>query len=239
MVPAPLSITAVDLASVPGDVLANAAAAAEAIRSARADAVVFPELFLSSYDLSISPGCALDEHDERLAPIAEACSQAARHAFVSAPLRAAGDGVHIGLLWFSADGVVRTAYTKQNVDPTEQPFYATGGPSAIVEIEGWKLGLGICYDAAFPEHARQAALDGAHAYLVPSAYPAGGGQERRRIYLQARALENTLYVVSADVAGALAFGPDGIERDAELVMLDGPTLAETRAQLTMLVDRRF
>jgi 5-aminopentanamidase len=237
MVPAPLSITALDTPSTPGDVTANAATAAEQIRLAHADVLVFGELFLSAYDLGVSPGCALDADDERLAPIAAACTQTGRRAFVSAPLRAA-HGAHIGILLFEPGAPPRAVYRKRNLDPPERAGYVAGDPEPqIVDIEGWRLGLGVCYDAAFPEHARAAALAGAHAYVIPSAYPEGGGQERRRIYMQARALENTLYVVSADPLGALAFGPDGHERDAQLLLLDMPTLEEVRARLTMLADR--
>jgi predicted amidohydrolase len=234
MVSPPLSITALDLGSQPGDVAANAAAAAAQIRNAHADLVLFPELFLSAYDLEIGPGCAVEAGDERLREIGEACSETGRRALISAPL---SPGPNIGILFADRDGSISVVYRKQHLDPPEREAFELGDGGGLLDLDGWRIGLSVCYDAAFPEHARAAASAGADAYVCPSAYPAGGGQQRRRIYLQARALENTMYVISADVAGGLAFGPDGMERDPDRLILDRPTLEETRSRLTMLDDR--
>ncbi|MEE3917811.1 carbon-nitrogen hydrolase family protein [Micromonospora sp. BRA006-A] len=73
-------------------------------------------------------------------------------------------------------------------------------PGATLEVDTWRLGLGVCYDGCFPEHARAAARDGAHGYLCPSGYLAGSAH-RRDLYYAARALDNTMYVVFANAVG--------------------------------------
>jgi predicted amidohydrolase len=120
-----------------------------------------------------------------------------------------------------------------------------------VTVDGWRLGLGICYDGCFPEHGRAAALDGAHGYLCPSAY-AAGSQHRRDLYYPARALDNTMYVVFANMAGAgfnggsAVYDPEGrpLVRAADageavvVAALDQAVIARVRAAHGMLADRR-
>ena len=118
----------------------------------------------------------------------------------------------------------------------------------------WRLGLGVCYDGCFPEHARAAAGDGAHGYLCPSGYLAGS-EHRRDLYYAARALDNTMYVVFANVVGgadpwrfnggAAVYDPEGrpLARGADtgedvlVATLDPDALAATRTAHTMLLDR--
>ena len=69
-----------------------------------------------------------------------------------------------------------------------------------LEVDGWRLGLRICYDGCFPEHGRAAADAGAHGYLCPSGYVVGSAH-RRDLYYAARALDNTMYVVFANSVG--------------------------------------
>ena len=78
-------------------------------------------------------------------------------------------------------------------------FFAPGVQGASIVVDGWELGLGVCYDGC-PEHARAAAEDGARAYLCPSAYVAGS-EHRRDLYYAARALDNGIYVVFAGLTG--------------------------------------
>ena len=60
-------------------------------------------------------------------------------------------------------------------------------------FDDWALGLGVCYDGCFPEHARAASDAGALAYVCPSAYLVGS-EHRRDLYYAARALDNGIYV---------------------------------------------
>src|SRR4029079_9337473 len=75
-----------------------------------------------------------------------------------------------------------------------------GGEGAAVRLDAWPLGLGICYDGCFPEHARAAADDGALVYVCPSAYVVGS-EHRRDLYYAARAIDNGVYVVFAGLVG--------------------------------------
>lgn len=66
----------------------------------------------------------------------------------------------------------------------------------VVEVNGWKIGLMICYDLRFPELARLLVEAGAEVLLVPAAWLAGPHKLTHwRTLVQARAIENTVFVV--------------------------------------------
>ena len=148
------------------------------------------------------------------------------------------------------------AYDKQLLwGPDENALFTPGDAGARSLVDGWRLGLGICYDGCFPEHGRAAADDGAHGYLCPSGY-VDGSAHRRDLYYAARALDNTMYVVFANSVGgdgawwfnggAAVYDPQGrpIARAADegeavvVATFDPAELAATRAAHSMLADRR-
>jgi 5-aminopentanamidase len=152
-------------------------------------------------------------------------------------------------------GTATAAYDKQQLcGPEEKALFTPGDRGSTLVVDGWRLGLGICYDGCFPEHARAAAADGAQAYLCPSAYLAGS-QHRRDVYYAARALDNTMYVVFANLVGgeppwrfnggSAVYEPEGrpLVRAADtgeavvVATLDPAELARVRTEHPMLDDR--
>jgi deaminated glutathione amidase len=63
------------------------------------------------------------------------------------------------------------------------------------------LGLSICYDVRFPELYRHLAYKGADVMFIPAAFTAYTGKDHWQILLQARALENTCYVIAPAQTG--------------------------------------
>ncbi|GLZ78882.1 carbon-nitrogen hydrolase [Actinorhabdospora filicis] len=261
-----LRVAVAQAASTPGDLAANVAKAVEFVDRADnegADLVVFGELFLPGYHLGVlaedPDGCDVEadgEHlvaDTRLDPLREIVQHHHLSVLMGASVRRDGER-HIAQLLIDRYGLVHDVYHKQQVWDEENALYTRGDQGGSVELASWNLGLGICYDACFPEHARAAAADGAHAYVVGGAYLTGGGH-RRDLYHAARALDNTFYTVFAGAVGGSdpwAFGggsaiydPEGrvlarVDDDTEGIAaadLDPQRLAETRREHTMLADR--
>jgi deaminated glutathione amidase len=71
----------------------------------------------------------------------------------------------------------------------------------LSEVEGWKLGLTVCYDLRFPELYRILAVEGAEVIAVPAAFTLFTGKDHWELLLRARAVENQCYVVAADQWG--------------------------------------
>jgi deaminated glutathione amidase len=74
-------------------------------------------------------------------------------------------------------------------------------PARVTDIEGWKLGLTICYDLRFPELYRILAVEGAEVITVPAAFTLFTGKDHWELLLRARAVENQCYVVAANQWG--------------------------------------
>ena len=263
----PLTVAAVQAEPVPGDVAGNAATAARlATRAADAGAriAVLPELFLPAYhpptlaadptgtDVAASEDGRVD--DPRLDPLRQAARDGGATVVLGAAVRHPDGRRTISSLVVDPTGAVRSAYDKQQLWGGERDLFDAGRRGATLLVDGWLLGLGICYDGCFPEHGRAAAADGAHGYLCPSGYLAGS-EHRRDLYYAARALDNTMYVVFANAVGgadpwrfnggAAVYDPEGrpLARGADtgeevlVATLDPAALGATRAAHTMLTDR--
>lgn len=199
-----LRVAAAQAESTYGQVEANVKAAVDLVERATqqgARVVVLPELFLTGYAAEqwSAGGCLDDPGDDRLAPLAGAAQEAGAVVVAGAALGAPGKAT-ISLLAFDEAGGITKVYDKQHLTDEEKPFFTPGEGGATIVVDGWSLGLGVCFDGCFPQHAAAAAADGASAYLCPSAYYAGS-EHRRDLYYAARALDNGIYVVFAGLTG--------------------------------------
>ena len=72
----------------------------------------------------------------------------------------------------------------------------------VVDVPGLcKIGLSICYDVRFPELYRDLVNKGADLLMIPAAFTAFTGKDHWQVLLQARAIENTAYVVAPAQTG--------------------------------------
>ena len=223
-IPEPLTIAAVQPPCVSYDVAANAITHAAAVRSAGARVVVFPELSLTGYELD-APAVAAE--DTRLAPIVEACAETGSVALVGAPVNGDSARSHIGIL--AVDGAGATvAYHKMWLGGAEPERFSPGGKPAVLEVDGWRLGLAVCKDSRIPQHASDTAELGIDAYVVgilESVEDAAVLDERARRV----ASDHGAWVVMASFAGSTgggfdhAAGRSGVwTPDGEVVARAGP-----------------
>jgi 5-aminopentanamidase len=254
------------------DIPANVAVAADLVRRAAdrgADLLVLPELFLTGYELAgiaAAPQTyTVGAADARLDPLSTTCAETGTAVVVSAPTRDRESGeLRISAMVLGRDGRCAARYDKQHVDGVERAAgFGPGVGGCTVVLDGWRLGLGICWDSSYPEHARAAALDGCHAYLVSAMFGQGHGAHKRATLGPARALDNACYVVVANHNGrsgtlhgcghSAVWNPDGtllididIGIDAGIAdpglavaRLDPEALARARAEDYVLLDPSF
>jgi predicted amidohydrolase len=171
-------------------------------------------------------------------------------------------------VWFDETGAVRAIYRKVHLfdvdlaDGTrlrESDSTTAGTPGddvIVIDVDGWRFGLTVCYDLRFPEHYRKLVDRGAHALLVPSAFTVPTGKDHWHVLLRARAIESQAYVLApaqwgrhpsnrltygkslvADPWGdVIAQVSDGV--GLARVTLDPKRLETVRAQLPSLAHRR-
>ncbi len=63
------------------------------------------------------------------------------------------------------------------------------------------LGISVCYDVRFPELYRHLSKLGAEVLIVPAAFTAYTGKDHWQVLLQARAIENTCYMIAPAQTG--------------------------------------
>ncbi|MFH7333918.1 carbon-nitrogen hydrolase family protein [Streptomyces sp. KHY 26] len=196
--PGPLTVAVAQPRCVDLDVAANAAAHSEAVLRAEARLVVFPEFSLTGYDLA-APAVAAD--DPRLAPLVDACRRTGAKALVGAPWRGEDGREYIATLAVTGEGAA-PAYAKMHLHGAEGLRFTPGEKPAVVEIDGWRLGLAVCRDAAVPRHAAETAALGIDAYVASTLYGAGPEQSARRdAHMRERAVEHGVWVVLSTAAG--------------------------------------
>lgn len=74
-------------------------------------------------------------------------------------------------------------------------------PPIHVSEELGNIGLSICYDVRFPELYRHLSTKGVDIIFVPAAFTAFTGKDHWQVLLQARAIENTAYVIAPAQTG--------------------------------------
>jgi predicted amidohydrolase len=121
------------------------------------------------------------------------------------------------------------------------------------ERDGIRFALMTCYDLRFPEVSRVLADTGAHVILVAAEWVRGPLKEDHwRTLLQARAIENTLYVAGADhppplgVGHSLVIDPQGVpivsigtSTDVAVAFVDGAIVDRVRRVNPALALRRY
>ena len=128
----PLTVAVAQPWCVSFDVAANALTAAATVRLANARVVVFPELFLTGYELDAP---AVSVEDPQLAPIVEACEQTGSLALVGAPVPGNAGKLHIAMLAIEAAGIT-VAYHKMWLGPAESKRFSPGDKPAVLEVDG-------------------------------------------------------------------------------------------------------
>ncbi len=142
---------------------------------------------------------AVAPDDAAFAPLVEACAATDAVALVGAPIEDDDGRALIATLRVDGAGV-RLAYRKSWLGDGETARFPHGDGPTVLEVDGWRLGLGICKDTGAARHTVGTAALGVDAYLAglvhrPSELPE---QEARAVVI---ARTCRAYVVFAGFAG--------------------------------------
>jgi predicted amidohydrolase len=114
-----------------------------------------------------------------------------------------------------------------------------GDQPVVVDIEGWPVGLTVCYDLRFPELYRVLALEGALLFTVPAHFTLYTGKDHWELLLRARAVENQCFVAAAaqigeTLPGRHSFGRSSIVDAWGIVLAQAP---DEETVITAELDR--
>ena len=133
----------------------------------------------------------------------------------SALVKGAGEKAANRELVISPAGEIVASYDKLHMFDVDLPTgerhressaYEPGDRAAVVEAEGAKIGLTICYDVRFPALYRAEAVAGAEILTVPACFTRPTGEAHWEVLLRARAIETGSFVLAAAQGG---FHEDG------------------------------
>jgi len=239
------------------------------LSQAEADLALFGELYLSGYMARDRiPRLAEPIDGPSVRAVQAMAAEHGTHIVFGMPEKAAkGRTLWNTSVLVAPDG--RTwAYRKiylANFGPFEENvWFGRGSDLVLADTKVGKIGLLICYDLFFPELSKALALQGAEVLAAISAGP----HTSRRFFdaiLPARAIENTVYVLYANLVGTelnqvfsggtQAWGPRGedlgrakdhrehaLAVDVDLRALDAarefrPTIRDTRPEFFDAIRR--
>ncbi len=221
-----------------------------------AQLLILPELWYCGYDLERADEYAAPLDDGPFAILSE-LAQAHRLYVAGTALEANPSGrPYNTAVLYAPDGARVGAYHKVHLwAPLGEVEHMTAGDSLpSFDLPWGHTAFAICYDLRFPELWRRYADAGVQIILIPAAWPMQR-VEHWRLLLQARAVENQLYVLGCNRAGADVDGEYGghsavvdpgarilVEGGAEpgllVTALDLDEVARARRLFPFLTDRR-
>ncbi|MCG6889047.1 MAG: carbon-nitrogen hydrolase family protein [Gammaproteobacteria bacterium] len=230
----------------------------QAERAARESArlLIAPEMILSGYN--IGPQAIAERAEASDGPSAQAIADIARQHGIAIlygyPERADGH-IYNAVQLIERDGKRLANYRKTHLygDIDRDAFSPGTDETVLANLDGWRIGLLICYDVEFPENVRRLALAGADFVAVPTAVMSPYDFVASHM-VPTRAVENQVFVAYANrcasengleyIGLSCVVGPDGkdlarAERDETLIFadLEHDLLDHWRRVYSYLADR--
>lgn len=205
------------------DVRANIRTAEQVISEhPGAKVFVFPELYLGGYTTEQVEDLAVGVDGPEVAEMARLARESGA-AVIFGTHERVSEGVANSAVCLDRRGNLIGSYRKTHLFGDELGAFVAGDELLIVELDGIRAGLLICFDVEFPEVARSLAVAGADLLLTISANMEPFGRDHD-VFATARALENGLpHLYVNQVGQGERFGFEG---GTMAVSADGDRLAE-------------
>lgn len=217
------------------------------------DLLLCPELYMSGYFVHDQ---IIDRAEPNDGPFARRVRDLARRsgcAIVYGYPERARDSIYNSALCAGPAGDLLANHRK-NLLPYEYEakYFQLGQRPTLFDLNGWRIGLVICYEVEFPETVRHHALAGCELVLAPTALTDQWKVVARRV-IPARAFESNIFLAYANHAGvedgnrylgesviASPLGEDlaraGPDEAVIAARLDRADIARARSQLRFLTD---
>jgi 5-aminopentanamidase len=192
-------------------------------QSLKIDVVVFPELFLSGYNIGDQVAALAEKSNGPSVCRLQEIAIRNRVAIITGFAEKQGMELYNSAIAIAADGEIVGRHQKVFLfGEKEKRTYRAGIEFPVFELAGRNCGLAICYDIEFPEVARDLKKRGAEIIFVPTANMEPYFEVPTTL-VRARALENGVAIVYANICGM-----EGEQRYTGLsgvVLPDGKDLA--------------
>jgi predicted amidohydrolase len=208
------------------DLSENAARVAKSIQECAnkgARVVVFPECALSGYFEDVVTNLSAGEIMRAEQRVLDACREAGVYAIVGTAWREDDQLFDSAVIVAPTGKVIKRYHKIQLAERWPQP----GEDLFVFKIDGVSCSVIICHDERYPELVRLPVLAGARVIFYIS-HESGLREEHKiepyRTQIQARAVENTVYVVQANAPANR--DKSGSHGQSRIVAPDGTVLQE-------------
>lgn len=182
-----------------GDIEGNLQKVMESVSSADAELFVLPELVLSGYVFESrkeAVSLAQEEGSVVFDPLSELAARRSA-SIVIGFAEVCGDSLYNSSMLLTPDGG-RSVYRKIQLFCDEKSIFEPGDrPPHVVEVDGVRLGMMVCFDWIFPEVARSLALSGADILCHSANLVLPYCQDA----MVTRCLENRVFALTANRVG--------------------------------------
>jgi 5-aminopentanamidase len=197
------------------------------------DVVVFPELFLTGYNLGAK---VHDLAEEVTGPSVKRLCEIARVnnvALITGFAEQRDGQLYNSALAIAASGKIIAHHNKVFLfGQKEKDTYQAGSGFPVFELAGRKCGLSICYDIEFPEVTRDLKKRGVEVVFVPTANMEPYFDVPTTL-VRARALESGVAIVYANLCGTE--GDQTYTGLSAVVLPDGKDLARAGSDSCILI----
>lgn len=253
-----MKIAICQTAGTPGQVGKNLdsmrTSAAEAA-DAGAELLIFPEMYLSGYNIGSELKQLAEEPGGPASRLASIIARETNIALLYGYPEKALKGVYNSALLINSSGELQANCRKTHLYGTdEKQQFLLGDKLVNTALNGINIGILVCYDVEFPEAVRCLTVAGADLIAVPTALMKPFCRITD-IVIEARAYENQVYVAYANRCGregdmeycgrSTVAGPDGcitaqagIEAEMLFAEIDRAVIREERKNNPVLADRR-
>lgn len=186
--------------------------------------VVFPECALTGYfDAAYMKGITAQQIDTALERVADLCRSNKIYAVLGSPYLQ-GDKLYNSAFVINPEGKILERYDKIHL---AEAWPVGGSRLSVFKIDGVPCSIIVCHDERYPELVRLPVLAGARVVFYVS-HESGIDKEHKinpyRAQIQARAVENTVFIVQANApANKDATGSHGQSR---IIAPDGNLVQE-------------
>lgn len=235
----------------------------EIIRSAALSAakqgarlLIFPEMFLTGYNIGDAVFELAEPADGPSAQMAAAIARQANIALLYGYPEKSDAGVYNSAILIDRHANIRANYRKTHLfGHEENRLFQAGNTLVLTQLEGLTIGILICYDVEFPEAVRALTNAGAQLIAVPTALMKPYCQIAETV-IPARAYESQVFVAYVNRIGtersmtycglSSMIGPDGYpllkkgpgEDGVFCANVEISAITATRKENPVLRDRR-
>ncbi len=181
----------------------------EQAKCMNADIVLFPECFITGYELPIENEDALNDSSEFIKQFCIKANELNIGIVLTALTKGIQKPQNTAFLIDKTGNIIMKYSKVHTCDFADEACLESGNEFFVCAFDGIKIGIMICYDREYPESARMLMMKGAEIILAPNDCTAMAPRVQA---LSTRAYENMVGVVMANPPGqnagcSCAFSP--------------------------------